>query len=133
MPEIIPWRNPLRVRLESGEPVMAVTLTTNNIEIAALAATLGFHFLWVEMEHSPITLETLRTIALATRGLPATVLARVPVIEAWTAKRLAYHRNPTGSFEMRHRNGQWVQVSEQRTREGFTISIFSDVTELKAR
>jgi PAS domain S-box-containing protein len=53
--------------------------------------------------------------------------------EAWIAKRLAYHRNPTGSFEMRHRNGQWVQVSEQRTREGFTISIFSDVTELKAR
>jgi 2-keto-3-deoxy-L-rhamnonate aldolase RhmA len=88
MPEITPWRNPLRVRLESGEPVMAVTLTTNNIEIAALAATLGFHFLWVEMEHSPITLETLRTIVLATRGLPATVLARVPVIEAWTAKRV---------------------------------------------
>ncbi len=53
--------------------------------------------------------------------------------EAWVAKRLAYHRNPVGSFEMRHCNGQRVQVSEQRTREGFTISICSDVTALRER
>ena len=51
----------------------------------------------------------------------------------WMARRLAYHRNPAGNFEMRHRNGQWVQITEQRTREGFTISIFSDVTALRAR
>jgi PAS domain S-box-containing protein len=49
----------------------------------------------------------------------------------WMAKRLAYHRNPAGDFEMRHRNGQWVQITEQRTRDGFTISIFSDVTALR--
>lgn len=82
------WRNPVRARLEAGESVYAITLTTNNLETAALAATLGFHFLWVEMEHSPITLETLRGIVLATRGLPAMVFARVPVIESWTAKRV---------------------------------------------
>jgi len=44
--------------------------------------------LWVEMEHSPITLETLRNIVLTTRGLPACVFARVPVVELWTAKRV---------------------------------------------
>ena len=82
------WTNPVRARLEAGEPVLALTLTTNSVEIAAVAATLGFHFLWVEMEHSPITLETLRTIVLATRGLPAMVFARVPVVELWTAKRV---------------------------------------------
>ena len=43
------WVNPVRARLEAGEPVLALTLTTNNIELAAVAATLGFHFLWVEM------------------------------------------------------------------------------------
>jgi PAS domain S-box-containing protein len=53
--------------------------------------------------------------------------------EAWVAKRIAYHRNPVGSFEMRHRNGQRVQITEQRTRDGFTISIFSDVTAFKER
>jgi 2-keto-3-deoxy-L-rhamnonate aldolase RhmA len=82
------WTNPVRARLAAGEPVFALTLTTPSAEIAARAATLGFHFIWVEMEHSPITLETLRTVVLAARGLPAAVFARVPVAERWTAKRV---------------------------------------------
>ncbi len=82
------WRNPVRVRLEAGESVYGMTLTSNNLDTAALAATLGFHFLWVEMEHSPISLETLRGVVLATRGLPAMVFARVPVVETWAAKRV---------------------------------------------
>jgi 2-keto-3-deoxy-L-rhamnonate aldolase RhmA len=82
------WRHPVRARLEAGQPVFGITLTTNSLEIAAAVATLGFHFLWVEMEHSPITLETLRSIVLVARALPATVFARVPVIELWTAKRV---------------------------------------------
>jgi 2-keto-3-deoxy-L-rhamnonate aldolase RhmA len=82
------WRNPVRARLEAGEFVVGVTITSNNIESAALAATLGFHFLWVEMEHSPVSLETLRGIVLAARGLPALVFARVPLVELWTAKRV---------------------------------------------
>ncbi len=82
------WQHPVRARLQQGLPVTAITITTSNIETAAYAATLGFHFLWVEMEHSPITLESLRAIVLATRGLPAAVLARVPVNELWTAKRV---------------------------------------------
>ena len=82
------WQNPVRARLEAGEIVIGATITTPSIESAALIATLGFDFLWVEMEHSPITLETLRAIVLATRALPAMVFARVPVIELWTAKRV---------------------------------------------
>jgi 2-keto-3-deoxy-L-rhamnonate aldolase RhmA len=82
------WQHPVRARLKAGEAVLGVTITTPSIEAAALAATLGFHFLWVEMEHSPITLETLRNIVLATRALPAAVFARVPVVELWTAKRV---------------------------------------------
>lgn len=82
------WRNPVLERLSANEPVYALTVTTPSVEAAAHAATLGFHFLWVEMEHSPITLETLRTIVLATRGLPATVFARVPFVDVWPAKRV---------------------------------------------
>ena len=82
------WRHPVRQRLEAGQPVFGITITTPGVEAAAHAATLGFHFLWVEMEHSPVTLETLRLMVLATRGLPAAVFARVPVVETWTAKRV---------------------------------------------
>ncbi len=82
------WEHPVRKRLQEGQPVFALTITTNNVEAAAHGAALGFHFLWVEMEHSPITLETLRLMVLATRGLPASIFARVPVNELWTAKRV---------------------------------------------
>jgi 2-keto-3-deoxy-L-rhamnonate aldolase RhmA len=82
------WRNPVRERLEAGQPVFGVTITTASVEATAHASTLGFHFLWIEMEHSPITLETLRLMVLATRGRPAAVFARVPVVELWTAKRV---------------------------------------------
>jgi 2-keto-3-deoxy-L-rhamnonate aldolase RhmA len=82
------WRNPVKARLERGEPVFGVTITTPSLDAAARAAALGFDFLWVEMEHSPVTLETLRHIVLTTRGLPAVPFARVPVNELWTAKRV---------------------------------------------
>ncbi len=82
------WCNPVRKKLSEGKPVVAVTITVNSVDVAAHAASMGFDFLWVEMEHSPITLETLRNIVLATRGLPAIPFARVPVNEIWTAKRV---------------------------------------------
>lgn len=80
--------NRLRTRLEAGEFVVGLTVTTSNLETAALGARLGFDFLWVEMEHSPVSLDALRAIVLATRGLDAAVLARVPVVALWTGKRV---------------------------------------------
>jgi 2-keto-3-deoxy-L-rhamnonate aldolase RhmA len=82
------WESPVKKKLRDGRPVIAGTITVASAEVAAHMATLGFDFLWVEMEHSPVTLETLRNIVLATRGLPAQTFARVPVNELWTAKRV---------------------------------------------
>src|SRR5690242_19396686 len=82
------WESPVKRRLREGEPVIAVTITTANVDVAAHAASMGFDFLWIETEHSPITLETLRNMVLATRGLKAVPFARVPVNEIWTAKRV---------------------------------------------
>lgn len=81
-------RNRIRTRLAAGDFVLGLTITTNNLETAVLGARLGFHFLWVEMEHSPVSLESLRRIVLATRGLEAAVFARVPAAELWMAKRV---------------------------------------------
>jgi 2-keto-3-deoxy-L-rhamnonate aldolase RhmA len=82
------WRSPLRARLERGDAVIGVSITSTSLDIAALAAAAGFDFLWVEMEHGPLTLETLRHIVLATRAHPAVPLARVPSGETWLAKRV---------------------------------------------
>src|SRR2546421_10585063 len=82
------WESPVKNRLRVGEPVVAATITVNSVDVAAHAATMGFDFLWIEMEHSPITLETLRNMVLATRGMKALPFARVPVNELWMAKRV---------------------------------------------
>ncbi|MBI4892372.1 MAG: aldolase [Acidobacteria bacterium] len=79
---------PVLARLRAGQPVFGATITTPSVEAAAQLASLGFHYLWVEMEHSPVTLETLRLITLAAKGRPAQVFARVPVNDLWTAKRV---------------------------------------------
>ena len=61
-----------------GRPVVGLTITVNSVAVAAQGAAMGFDFLWVEMEHSPVSLETLRQIVLATRGAGAVPFARVP-------------------------------------------------------
>lgn len=81
------WENPVKKLIREGKPVIGATITVASPEIAAQAASMGFDFLWIEMEHSPITLETARNMILATRGLKAVPFIRVPVNELWTAKR----------------------------------------------
>ena len=82
-----PWQNPVKKLLKEGKPVIGATISIPSPEVAAQVATMGFDFLWIEMEHSPITLETARNMILATRGLQAMPFIRVPVNELWTAKR----------------------------------------------
>jgi len=80
--------NSVKEKLRKGESVIGPVISVNNVEVAARAASLGFDFIWLEMEHCPLSLETVRNIVLATRGLPAVPLARPPTNELWTAKRL---------------------------------------------
>jgi len=82
------WVNPVKARLSRGEYVVGMPVTATSLDLAMVAARSGFDFLWVEMEHSPITLETLRNLVIATRGLPAVPIARVPAGETWMAKRV---------------------------------------------
>lgn len=81
------WENPVRKLLSEGKPVIGATITVSSVDVAAQAANMGFDFLWIEMEHSPITWETFHDMVLATRGLKAMPFARVPVNKLWTAKR----------------------------------------------
>lgn len=80
--------NPVKKALKEGKVVIGATVTAANADVAATLAGVGFDFLWLEMEHSPLTLETARTMILATRGLKAMPFTRVPVNEPWLAKRV---------------------------------------------
>jgi len=81
------WENPVKKLLREGKPVVGMTVTIPSPDVALQAARLGFDFLWIEMEHSGITLESLRSIILATYGTACMPITRVPVNELWTAKR----------------------------------------------
>ncbi len=81
------WENPLKVSMRAGKPVLGMTVTVPSADVAVAAAAAGFDFLWIEMEHSPITLESARDMILATRGTATIPLIRVPVNDLWTAKR----------------------------------------------
>lgn len=80
--------NPVKKALKEGGVVIGGTIQAANPDTAALMANAGFDFLWIEGEHSPLTLETTRNIILLTQGRKAVPFTRVPVNELWTAKRM---------------------------------------------
>ena len=52
--------------------------------------------------------------------------------EEWIAGRLRQHSDPDGFPEYLY-NGNWIRISERRTPDGSTVSVFTDITELKQR
>jgi 2-keto-3-deoxy-L-rhamnonate aldolase RhmA len=87
-PTAKPVESSLKKSLKEGKTVIGATLVVPNVDAALAAASAGFDFLWIEMEHGPTTLESLRAMLLVTRGAPAVPITRVPVNELWTAKRV---------------------------------------------
>jgi 2-keto-3-deoxy-L-rhamnonate aldolase RhmA len=80
--------NPVKKKLQEGGVVIGATVQLSSPDAAAVLANAGFDFLWIEGEHSPLTLETTRNIILLTQGRKAVPFTRVPVNELWTAKRM---------------------------------------------
>ena len=48
-------------------------------------------------------------------------------------ERLERHRNPTAPFDQRHPGGRWLRIAERKTRSGGTVSVRTDITQLKER
>ena len=53
--------------------------------------------------------------------------------DAWLQRRREAHQAGTGSDEYSLPNGQFIQVRERRTADGYTVGIYADVTDLKAQ
>jgi PAS domain-containing protein len=52
--------------------------------------------------------------------------------DAWITARVSRHRNPEGTAEYRY-GETWVRVAEQRTPDGSTVAVYTDISELKRR
>jgi len=75
-------RNSVKERLARGEVASSMTVRlTRSIEIARLAATAGFDSLYVDLEHSSLSLETTSQICIAALDVGIAAFVRVPQLE----------------------------------------------------
>jgi 2-keto-3-deoxy-L-rhamnonate aldolase RhmA len=74
-------RNNVKERLARGEVAASMTVRlTRSVEIARLAATAGFDSLYVDLEHSSLSLETTSQICVAALDAGIAPFVRVPQI-----------------------------------------------------
>lgn len=75
-------RNPAKEKLSRGEPVYSMTVRlVRTVDIAAIAYTAGFDSVYIDMEHSPFSLEAAGQICMACNQLGVTPLVRVPGLD----------------------------------------------------
>ena len=78
-----------------------------------------------------ITFEELFRQQFARDKFPAARAEANP--EAWIAARVEKHHNPGDTFEVQFDDKTWLLVTENKTQEGGTVSVFTDISELKRR
>ena len=72
-------RNPVREKLARGEVVTSMTVRmVRTIEIARIAKTAGFDMLYIDLEHSPLSIDATGQICLACLDLGLMPAVRVP-------------------------------------------------------
>jgi 2-keto-3-deoxy-L-rhamnonate aldolase RhmA len=70
--------NTVKQKLEAGRKVVGVTVATADPDIYCAAADAGFDFVWIEMQHSPLTYSEVARMIWACRDAPAIPFIRVP-------------------------------------------------------
>ena len=70
--------NTVKQKLANGEQVIGGTIDTPDPDIYRAMARSGFDFLWIEMQHSPLTYQEVARMIWAGRDLPAIPFIRVP-------------------------------------------------------
>lgn len=81
--------NPARDRLEAGELALGIGLRhTRNVEIAKAAKAVGFDWLFIDLEHSSMSIDTAQQISVTALDVGITPIVRVPEGENALAVRL---------------------------------------------
>ena len=72
-----PYYNTVKQKLADGKQVVGGTVSTNDVNIYCAMANAGFDFLWIEMQHSPLTYTEVANMIRVCPG-PAIPFIRVP-------------------------------------------------------
>jgi 2-keto-3-deoxy-L-rhamnonate aldolase RhmA len=70
--------NTAKEKLMAGKPIIGGTVYSSDPNIYCAMAEAGFDFLWIEMQHSPLTYSDVAKMIRACKGAPAIPFIRVP-------------------------------------------------------
>ncbi|MCZ2146502.1 MAG: hypothetical protein LC126_01855 [Bryobacterales bacterium] len=70
--------NTAKLKLQSGRQIFGGTVLSSDPEIYCAMANAGFDYLWIEMQHSPLTYQDVAHMIRACKGAPAIPFIRVP-------------------------------------------------------
>ena len=70
--------NTVKLKLAAGQQVVGGTVTSPDPNIYCAMANSGFDFVWIEMQHSPLTYQEVGRMIWACRGAPAIPFVRIP-------------------------------------------------------
>jgi 2-keto-3-deoxy-L-rhamnonate aldolase RhmA len=70
--------NTVKQKLAEGQRVVGGTVATADPEVYCAMANAGFDFMWIEMQHSPLTYQEVARMIWACRDAPAIPFIRVP-------------------------------------------------------
>src|SRR5262245_30237458 len=82
-------RNAAKLRLAAGELSLGLGVRqSRTVDIATVAKTTGFDWLFIDMEHNSMGVDTAAQIAMASLAVGVTPIVRVPGKEHYHASRL---------------------------------------------
>ncbi|MCX6585164.1 MAG: aldolase/citrate lyase family protein [Acidobacteria bacterium] len=70
--------NTVKQKLAAGKQVVGGTVNIGNPDTYCAMANAGFDFLWIEMQHSPMSYQDVAHMVMACKGAPAMPFIRVP-------------------------------------------------------
>jgi 2-keto-3-deoxy-L-rhamnonate aldolase RhmA len=70
--------NTAKQKLAAGKPIVGATILSPDPNIYCAMANAGYDFLWIEMQHSPLTYSDVARMIWACRGAQAIPFIRVP-------------------------------------------------------
>ena len=73
-----PIFNTVKQKLADGRQVVGATVATADADIYCAVANSGFDFIWIEMQHSPLTYTDTARMIWACRDAPAIPFIRIP-------------------------------------------------------
>jgi 4-hydroxy-2-oxoheptanedioate aldolase len=78
--------NRLKDRLGAGEVCLGLLVSMPSVPLVQLAARAGLDWLFIDMEHGPIGIESAHAMVAATQGTDCTPVIRTPHAETWLSQ-----------------------------------------------